>query len=78
MLKLLQITIRNSQGSHHACARLRLLVLRGKNPQSTSLFHCTDLDPLKWAQFQWLRRRPNRLASEADGPPQRSRVIVLE
>jgi hypothetical protein len=26
----------------------------------------------------WLRRRPNRLASEGDGPPKRSKVIVSE
>jgi hypothetical protein len=29
----------------------------------------------KWNRT-WLRRRLNRLASEADGPPKRSKVIV--
>ena len=46
--RVLQITIRKlSQGSHRARTRLRLSVLRGKNPKSASLFHCAHLGRLK-------------------------------
>ena len=53
-LKLLQITISTFPRARTAHARLRLSVLRGKNPPSTSLFHCTDL-----------RGRPSRNSDRA-------------
>jgi hypothetical protein len=36
-----------------------------------------NLQRPKWNRG-WPRRRPNRLASEGNGPPKRSKVIVLE
>jgi len=49
----------------------------GSSFSAVSVAKVLNVQRPKWNR-SWLRRRPNRLASEGDGPPTRSKVIVSE